>query len=120
LLCRAATVHAHSADRTALEELFASNGWKTLLTIAESTRMPLSHMTLPQADKSATQRNGGGRTFGQDRSDTPSQAFDDLGINSPARPAGGGDGGPRVCPHCTFVNEGSGSDCDICGLPLGG
>jgi len=43
LLCRAATAHAHSADRTPLEELFASNGWKTLLTIAASTRMSQSH-----------------------------------------------------------------------------
>ena len=51
----------------------------------------------------------------------PFQAFDDLGINSPAGGSGGGgDGGPRVCPHCTFVNEGTGSDCDICGLPLSG
>jgi nuclear protein localization family protein 4 len=36
-LCRAATAHAHSADRTALEELYASNGWKTFIAIAESS-----------------------------------------------------------------------------------
>lgn len=24
----------------------------------------------------------------------------------------------RPCPHCTFVNEGSGPDCGVCGLPL--
>lgn len=24
----------------------------------------------------------------------------------------------RVCPHCTFENSHSGSDCEVCGLPL--
>lgn len=33
---------------------------------------------------------------------------------------GGGGGGTTVCPHCTFENEHSGGDCDICGLPLQG
>lgn len=33
---------------------------------------------------------------------------------------GGGVGGSTVCPHCTFENEHSGGDCDICGLPLQG
>ena len=25
----------------------------------------------------------------------------------------------RVCPHCTFENSHGGSDCEVCGLPLG-
>lgn len=29
-------------------------------------------------------------------------------------------GGKKVCPHCTFENDASASDCDVCGLPLGG
>ena len=36
ILCRAATAHAHRADSAAVERLFASGGWQTLLTIVES------------------------------------------------------------------------------------
>ena len=25
----------------------------------------------------------------------------------------------RTCPHCTFENSHGGSDCEVCGLPLG-
>jgi nuclear protein localization family protein 4 len=101
-----------------LEELFNSNGWKTLLTIAESSGRPSSPPFTLDSDDPGSRHNGNGAG-----NNPPSQAFDDLGINSPAGGSsggGGGDGGPRVCPHCTFVNEGSGSDCDICGLPLSG
>jgi len=24
----------------------------------------------------------------------------------------------KTCPHCTFENDASRSDCDVCGLPL--
>jgi len=24
----------------------------------------------------------------------------------------------KICPHCTFENTHSRSDCDVCGLPL--
>lgn len=102
--------------------MFNSNGWKTLLTIAESSGALFSFPSVmtSEIDEKGSRRNGNGQG-----NNPPSQAFDDLGINSPAGGSsggggGGGDGGPRVCPHCTFVNEGTGSDCDICGLPLSG
>ena len=25
----------------------------------------------------------------------------------------------RICPHCTFENSHGGTDCEVCGLPLG-
>lgn len=71
----------------------------------------------------------------------PTSSFNNLGIDSPAfagpstessappsgpdsvgagAGAGAGGGRERVCPHCTFVNEHGGSDCEICGLPLDG
>lgn len=62
-------------------------------------------------------------------SSIPQDQFDAMGIDSPRNTdfgntsgdgAGGDTGGERICPHCTFVNEGSGSDCEICGLPLSG
>ncbi|ODO07176.1 nuclear protein localization protein 4 [Cryptococcus wingfieldii CBS 7118] len=106
ILCRAATAHAHPNDKTALEELFASSGWQTLLTIVES-------------DAAANVRSA----------PPPTSSFNNLGIDSPsgagASGSAGGDanaGGTRerICPHCTFVNEHGGSDCEICGLPLDG
>jgi nuclear protein localization family protein 4 len=55
--------------------------------------------------------------------ETPSSALDAMGIGSPgANPGGSAAGGSAevTCPHCTFVNPGSRSDCEICGLPLAG
>ena len=37
LLCRAATAHAHPKDTRALDLFFNSDGWRTLLTIVESS-----------------------------------------------------------------------------------
>ncbi|CAD6571324.1 MAG: nuclear protein localization protein 4 [Tremellales sp. Tagirdzhanova-0007] len=113
MLSRAGTAHAHPRDKNAAERLFSTGGWKTLLTIVESST-------------SANAPNGSGH-----RGTTPSSAFDALGIDSPTPPASrdsvpsttvpsAAPSGERVCPHCTFVNEGTGSDCDICGLPLDG
>jgi nuclear protein localization family protein 4 len=95
---------SHPENSVAVEHLFASGGWQTLLAIASSSGA-----------------NG--------RMETPSAAFDAMGINSPAGGNGGGGeaaadlgagGGERVCPHCTFVNDSGRSDCEICGLPLDG
>ncbi|KIR37157.1 nuclear protein localization protein 4 [Cryptococcus deuterogattii MMRL2647] len=124
ILCRAATAHAHPNDTHALEELFASDGWQTLLTIVDS------------------EVSSNGRS-----NPPPTSSFNNLGIDSPSftGPSGGGSAtgssappsGPgsvgagagasasassreRICPHCTFVNEHGGSDCEICGLPLDG
>jgi nuclear protein localization family protein 4 len=112
LLCRAATVHAHPDDPEALEHLFASGGWQTLLQIVESS-----------AAGSGTNAPGGAGN------ETPSAAFEGMGIDSPhgqtdasaAGGGGGGDsGGERICPHCTYINEPGSSDCEVCGLPLSG
>ena len=103
LLCRIATAHTRPKETYNIDRLFASSGWQTLLTIAESSAA---------AESSRTGGNA-----------TPSAAFDAMGIDSPGAGAsgGGGDaGGPRTCPHCTFVNEAGGPDCEICGLPLAG
>lgn len=53
-----------------------------------------------------------------------------MGIQSPSQTPGPGDAGSsgdagggtgeKICPHCTFVNTGPASDCEICGLPLSG
>ncbi|KAK4683809.1 nuclear protein localization protein 4, partial [Tremellales sp. Uapishka_1] len=93
LLCKVATLHCHPEDTPAVNQLFHSGGWKTLLTIAESSTL---------AEPAGT-----------------ASAFGDLDIGSPAGSNGAnGGGGEKICPHCTFVNEAGTSDCEICGLPL--
>ncbi|WVQ62138.1 nuclear protein localization protein 4 [Kwoniella botswanensis] len=119
ILCRAATMHAHPSDKNALEELFGSGGWQTLLTIVESSSS--ANVPVQSAPPS--------RAFGELGIDSPhagGSSTDLSGLNIPPEPSTstslgpqGGDGGERICPHCTFVNEAGRSDCDICGLPLG-
>lgn len=92
LLCQAATAHHHPEHSNSLEQLFASNGWGTLLSLAEATAAE------PSTD-----------------------SFDRMGIDSPGTggattPAI--DAGPKACPHCTYINEVGATDCDVCGLPL--
>lgn len=99
-----------------------------MLAVAESTR-EFPRSLLPKKEKHYVLMRAASRSNGRERQTTggsggiPQDAFDAMGIDSP-RPGGGdggGDvGGERICPHCTFVNEGSGSDCEICGLPLSG
>ena len=36
-----------------------------------------------------------------------------------AGPAPSAVGNIRICPHCTFENTHSGTDCEVCSLPLG-
>lgn len=43
-------------------------------------------------------------------------AEDDIEVGGLAGAAGGN---IKVCPHCTFENTHGGSDCEVCGLPLG-
>ncbi|OCF41793.1 nuclear protein localization protein 4 [Kwoniella heveanensis CBS 569] len=140
VLCRAATMHAHPKDKNALEELFASGGWQTLLTIVESSSSsaPPVQAAPPM---SAFEHMGIDSPHGVSQSDFPSLGAPVGGSNPAGLTSGGGDGGapsaggsggggggggsggasgPRTCPHCTFVNEPGTSDCDICGLPLDG
>ncbi|WVN85392.1 nuclear protein localization protein 4 [Cryptococcus depauperatus CBS 7841] len=115
ILCRVATAHTHTNDVNAVEELFASSGWQTLLTIIDSEATDNIRSNPP-----------------------PTSSFNNLGIDSTPEPlASGSSTAPsrlpsrpestgaeesyvleRVCPHCTFVNENGGNDCEICGLPL--
>lgn len=97
LLAQAATAHHHPENAGAIEHLFASDGWRTLLSLAEA-----SAAAAPEP--------------------TTTERFDRMGIDSPAEsgtqtPASA-EAGPKACPHCTYINEPGASDCDVCGLPL--
>jgi nuclear protein localization family protein 4 len=49
----------------------------------------------------------------------PSDLFDEIAAeNGQYSRAPNSSRMTRVCPHCTFENSHSGTDCDVCGLPL--
>ena len=59
-------------------------------------------------------------------SDIPQEVLDQIAAEEAShggvgRDSNGGNGNSsaiRVCPHCTFENDHSGRDCEVCGLPL--
>ena len=59
-------------------------------------------------------------------SDIPQDVLDQIAAEEAShrgvgRGSNGGSGtssGIRMCPHCTFENSHSGTDCEVCGLPL--
>jgi nuclear protein localization family protein 4 len=119
-----ATAHRHPEHAAALEQLFATPGWQTLLTIAESTGAARQDTTAAQfnrmgIDSPSTGSPGAGASIGSAFNTAPG-----TGVTTPAVPddsfgaAAGGGGGEKACPHCTYINEAGASDCDVCGLPL--
>ncbi|KAL1410637.1 nuclear protein localization protein 4 [Vanrija albida] len=111
LIGQVATAHANPKHANSLEKLFHSPGWQTLLMLAESSK-------------------GASAGFGND-SGTTAEQLAGMGIASPSggsasagrsgtgTPAAGADvGGEKACPHCTFINEPTATDCMVCGLPL--
>ncbi|RPD58377.1 polyubiquitin-tagged protein recognition complex Npl4 component [Lentinus tigrinus ALCF2SS1-6] len=107
VLIRAATA-PNLEDDTVLDELIRTEGWQTVMTFAR---------------ESAPQRPSGGQFPGSsgdqpmDTDDIPPEVYDQIARESGGAPSGGGSN-VRICPHCTFENTHSGSDCEICGLPL--
>jgi nuclear protein localization protein 4 homolog len=51
--------------------------------------------------------------------DIPQELLDQIAAADAAASGSTGRGNIRICPHCTFENSHSGSDCEVCGLPLG-
>lgn len=52
--------------------------------------------------------------------DIPPEIFDQIAAQQTADGANGASSTAiRICPHCTFENTHSGTDCEVCGLPLG-
>lgn len=117
LIAQVATAHHHPEHAMALEGLFATGGWQTLLTIAESSAVVRDNITpadqfdrmglgsSPPAGSSSAAASGPGSGAG-------------TGTGTPAATDLGGGGGGKACPHCTFINDSGASDCDVCGLPL--
>ncbi|KAL4261695.1 Nuclear protein localization protein 4 [Pleurotus pulmonarius] len=86
-----------------LDALFATEGWQTFMTIVrESAPSRPSQPTVTSSND-----------------EIPQDVLDQIAAEEAAsRPSGSGSSGLRICPHCTFENEHSGRDCEVCGLPL--
>lgn len=123
LVAMVATAHHHPEHTAAIEQLFATSGWQTLLTIAESQASTRQDTTAAQFDRMGIASpatgspgpagSGSGLNTGPGTgTGTPAIPDDDIGG------AAGGGGGQKACPHCTFINDAGATDCDVCGLPL--
>lgn len=108
---------------SALDPVLSTDGWQTLMTFTrESARTLICALTrtsclLPHsaaAPKSSAP--GGPSSSAMDVDDIPPEVFDQIAADDAAR--AGGSGGIKICPHCTFENDHSGGDCEVCGLPL--
>jgi len=92
-------------DVTLLDPLLATDAWQTLMTFSRE------HAPPPRPSTSAPAISSG--TMDQD---IPPEVFDQIAAQ---QTASGAATAMRICPHCTFENTPSGTDCDVCGLPLG-
>ncbi|KAK1229814.1 nuclear protein localization protein 4 [Marasmius sp. AFHP31] len=93
-------------DASTLDPVLATDGWQTLMTFArEHAPRPKSSAPISSA---------------MDEDDPiPQDVLDQIAAEEAAASgSGGATPGTKTCPHCTFENESSRSDCDVCGLPL--
>ena len=89
--------------------------------MSPSPSLPVDNMNLTMAE--AQRPSGGQFPSGSDHEpmdtdDIPPEVFDQIARESGGGAQSGGGSNIRICPHCTFENTHSGSDCEICGLPL--
>ncbi|SPO21327.1 probable NPL4 - nuclear protein localization factor and ER translocation component [Ustilago trichophora] len=144
-LCRLATTHDSGA---ALDALLLRPGWQTLMALAREHVPQSSSSEDKAADPAKDQftYDGGMDSDDDVGFDDANEDFyddgdddDDVQISHvrhasarnetsetdsataaaiAAAQAEDGPAGVKVCSHCTYHNEPSASDCEICGLPL--
>ncbi|KAH7883805.1 NPL4 family-domain-containing protein [Phlebopus sp. FC_14] len=85
--------------------LMKTDGWQTLMTFARESA---------PAQPPPTPAQGGQVDEG-----IPQEVLDQIAAEEAAHTSRGPASSVRICPHCTFQNEHGGSDCEVCGLPLG-
>ncbi|EJD55096.1 polyubiquitin-tagged protein recognition complex, Npl4 component [Auricularia subglabra TFB-10046 SS5] len=104
-IIRAATA-ANLEEPSLLDGAVSTDGWRNFMAIiAESTPAP----------RAQTSTASGAGSFDDDIPEDVLNAIANEGGSGGAS----GSGGSRTCPHCTFENTHGGSDCEVCGLPLG-
>lgn len=95
-------------DPSALNALFKTESWQTLMTFTRE-----SAPSLPST-------SGPGPSSSHVDEDIPQDVFDQIAAEEARREGPGGvSSGIKICPHCTFENSEGGTDCEVCGLPLG-
>lgn len=144
-LCRLATTHDSGA---ALDALLLRPGWQTLMALArEHAPSSSNESKAAEPAKDQFTYDGGMDSDDDIGFDDANEDFDDGdddddsvqlshvrrasasrnttsdtdAATAAAIAAASADDGPagvKVCAHCTYHNEPSASDCEICGLPL--
>lgn len=114
-------------DPSALNALFKTESWQTLMTFTRESarkchyRSPdaVSYVHLLLASLPST--SGPGASSSHIDDDIPQDVFDQIAAEEAARREGAGrvSSGIKICPHCTFENSEGETDCEVCGLPLG-
>jgi nuclear protein localization family protein 4 len=115
-------------DPKVLDALLSSDGWQTLLTIAQETApLPRAQSSgsasasrpdiIPPLQEPVSSSRSGPQPMDDDFI-PPEILEESLRANPPGGTAGGS--ATRICPHCTFENPPGGPDCEVCGLPLSG
>ncbi|KIM67089.1 hypothetical protein SCLCIDRAFT_1210569 [Scleroderma citrinum Foug A] len=99
-LLRIVTSPTLTEDRKSLDALIKTEGWQTLVTFARESALTRPSTSAPTSNVSH---------------DIPQEIFDQIAGEDSTR----GRRSTKICPHCTFENDHSGSDCEVCGLPLG-
>jgi len=95
VLSEVATASSNDAPAS-LDKLLARDGWRNLTLIAQESA-DTSH-SVPS--RSAMEE------------EIPPEVLNAIESET------GTSSNLRICPHCTFENTHSGTDCDVCGLPL--
>lgn len=115
-------------DPRALDTLFKTESWQTLMTFTrESARkcniQPLSVILLSTSFHPASlpSTSAPGPSSSQMDEDIPQDVFDQIAADEGVRREGpsGVSSRIKICPHCTFENPAEEMDCQVCLLPLG-
>jgi len=102
-------------DAKNIDPVLATDSWQTLMTFTRESG---------HADPTNSVSGGSGDMMD---SDIPQDVLDQIEADVVAHhkslggDSSGGSGTSsriRICPHCTFENDHSGTDCEVCGLPL--
>jgi nuclear protein localization family protein 4 len=114
-------------DPSALNALFKTESWQTLMTFTRESARKCHYRSLDAVSyvhislASLPSTSGPGASSSHIDDDIPQDVFDQIAAEEAARREGAGrvSSGIKICPHCTFENSEGETDCEVCGLPLG-
>lgn len=103
-----------------LDPLLSTDSWQTLMAFTRESARKFScsfrgidnFYSSPSASRPSATPVGGTHD-----DDIPQEVLDQIAADEVGG-AGATHERIRICPHCTFENDHSRPDCDVCGLPL--